>query len=170
MADYKKLVPHILKWEGGFVDDPMDRGGATNKGVTIATFRQYYGASASVSALKNMTDSQWEHIFLIGYWNPWRAYDIENQSIANLVVDWAWHSGTRNSIRRVQSLLGVTADGVVGPVTLSAINDRCARELFNTIHAARLAFFDALVAASPSQSRFINGWRNRVNSITFSCK
>ncbi len=40
MADVKILAPFILKWEGGFVDDPVDRGGATNKGVTIATWRQ----------------------------------------------------------------------------------------------------------------------------------
>lgn len=36
MADYKLLVPFIRKWEGGFVNDPYDKGGATNAGVTIA--------------------------------------------------------------------------------------------------------------------------------------
>ena len=39
MADVNKLLPFILKWEGGFVNDPADAGGATNKGVTIATWR-----------------------------------------------------------------------------------------------------------------------------------
>lgn len=38
MADIKVLVPFILSWEGGFVNDPDDKGGATNKGVTIATW------------------------------------------------------------------------------------------------------------------------------------
>lgn len=37
MANINKLKPFILKWEGGFVDDPADLGGATNKGVTIGT-------------------------------------------------------------------------------------------------------------------------------------
>ena len=41
MANYKVLVPFILKFEGGFVNDPHDRGGATNKGVTLATFIQF---------------------------------------------------------------------------------------------------------------------------------
>ena len=36
MADVRKLAPFILKWEGGFVNDPDDLGGATNMGVTIA--------------------------------------------------------------------------------------------------------------------------------------
>ena len=39
MADVKKLAPFILKWEGGFVNDPDDLGGATNMGVTIAMRR-----------------------------------------------------------------------------------------------------------------------------------
>ena len=41
MADIKNLIPFILKWEGGFANDPTDRGGATNKGVTIATYEAY---------------------------------------------------------------------------------------------------------------------------------
>ena len=40
MADINLLAPKIFKWEGGFVDDPRDHGGATNMGVTISTWRQ----------------------------------------------------------------------------------------------------------------------------------
>ena len=40
MANVDSLLPYILKFEGGFVNDPADAGGATNKGVTIATWRQ----------------------------------------------------------------------------------------------------------------------------------
>lgn len=57
MADAKKLMPFILRWEGGFVDDPVGRGDATNKGVTIGAFRQFFGQSATVDHLKNITDS-----------------------------------------------------------------------------------------------------------------
>lgn len=41
MADVNKLAPFILKWEGGFVNDPDDLGGATNMGVTIGTYEAY---------------------------------------------------------------------------------------------------------------------------------
>lgn len=40
MANIKILAPFILAWEGGFANDPIDRGGATNKGVTLATWKQ----------------------------------------------------------------------------------------------------------------------------------
>ena len=40
MADIKILSPFILSFEGGFVNHPNDKGGATNKGVTIATWKK----------------------------------------------------------------------------------------------------------------------------------
>ena len=54
MAQVDDLVPIIKKWEGGFVNDPDDRGGATNQGVTISTFRHYYPGS-TVEDLKRIT-------------------------------------------------------------------------------------------------------------------
>lgn len=41
MAQVEKLTPFILKWEGGFVNDPDDLGGATNMGVTFGTYQTY---------------------------------------------------------------------------------------------------------------------------------
>lgn len=168
MADAKKLIPFILRWEGGFVNDPLDRGGATNKGITIGTFRHFFGATATVDQLKNMTEAQWLTVFRAGYWDPWRADEIVNQSIANIVVDWAWASGTKTSVRQVQKLLGITADGVVGPVTLGAIATADPRQLFDKIHAARIAFVDDIVRRTPSQKRFERGWKNRINALHFS--
>ncbi len=170
MARAELLKPFILKWEGGFVNDPLDRGGATNKGITLGTFRQFYGKDASVEQLKAITDEQWLAIFKAGYWNPWRADYIANQSIANIVVDWAWASGTRTSIKQVQRILNTTVDGVVGPETLMAINSANPRELFDRIRSARLTFVDAIVRRNPTQGRFLRGWKNRINNIKFSAQ
>lgn len=166
MADAKKLMPFILSWEGGFVDDPLDRGGATNKGVTIGTFQTFY-PGATVDNLKKITDNQWLTIFKSGYWDPWMADDINSQSVANIVVDWAWASGARTAIRKVQEILGVKADGLVGSKTLSAINGSDPEELFDRIKVARYDFVDAIVRRDSSQKRFIRGWKNRIKSIKY---
>lgn len=168
MAQANLLMPFILKWEGGFVNDPLDRGGATNKGITIGTFRQFYGAEATVERLKRITDEEWLYVFRAGYWNPWRADQIVTQSIANIVVDWAWASGTKTSIKQVQRLLGVSVDGIVGPKTIAAINMADQRDLFARIRTARIAFVEDIVRRNPSQSRFLRGWKNRINDIKFS--
>lgn len=167
MAIAKLLMPFILRWEGGFVNDPLDRGGATNKGITIGTFRSFYGKDATVEQLKSITDEQWLHIFKVGYWNPWKADEISNQSIANIVVDWAWASGPVTSIKQVQSILGVSVDGVVGPKTLSAVNSADQHALFSDIHASRLKFVEDIVRRNPTQARFLKGWKNRINDIKF---
>ncbi|MST78798.1 hypothetical protein FYJ72_14340 [Prevotella copri] len=107
MADYRKLVPFIKKWEGGFSNHPQDRGGATNKGVTLSTYRMVYGKDKTVDDLKNLTESQWNYIFKKLYWDKWKADSIKNQSIANILVDWYWMSGNIG-VKKVQELFGLT--------------------------------------------------------------
>lgn len=168
MANAEKLIPFILKWEGGFSNHPSDKGGATNKGITLATFRQFFGKDATVSQLKAMTDEQWKHIFQKGFWFPFKGDYILNQSIANICIDWAWGSGTKTAIKQVQRILGVSDDGIVGNITLSAINSSNPKKLFEKIKSARLSFVEAIVRRNPSQKVFVKGWRNRINSIPYS--
>lgn len=157
-------MPFILRWEGGFSDHPADRGGATNKGVTLATFRQFYGADRTADDLRAMTDAQWLHIFREGYWNRWQADRIASQSLANLLVDWVWASGS-HGITRPQKILGVEADGIVGELTLAALAARDPEPLFHQLKAARIAFVEGIVRSNPSQKIFLQGWKNRINAI-----
>ena len=55
MERMEKLKSFILSWEGGFVNDPRDLGGATNKGITIATFRSVFGKDKTINYLKKIT-------------------------------------------------------------------------------------------------------------------
>lgn len=77
MADINKLKPFILKWEGGFVNDKKDLGGATNKGVTLKTYKDYCEkkgkAVPTVEDLKNLSDEEWTDILRTYFWDSWRA-------------------------------------------------------------------------------------------------
>lgn len=168
MADYTKLVPIIKKWEGGFVNDPDDSGGATNKGITLKTFRSFYGQNKTVEDLKTISDQQWIHIFLNGYWNKCQASNINNQSVANIFVDWAWGSGPGTAIKQVQKIVGTDVDGIVGVKTLDAINSKDPKTLFNAIKKARIEFVENLVKQRPKDAKFLQGWKNRINSFSFS--
>lgn len=170
MADHKQLTPFIKKWEGGYVNDPLDKGGATNMGVTIATYRNYRAkkgyASTSVEDLKAMTMVEWREIFKSLYWNRWRADEIRSQSVANILVDWVWGSGIWG-IKIPQRLLGVTSDGIVGKNTLTALNAQNPLAIFNTIKAARVTYIDDICKKTPTNERFRRGWINRLNDIKF---
>ena len=166
MADKNKLIPIIKKWEGGYSDNPNDRGGATNSGVTLAVYQSVYGKNKTKNDLKKMTSDQWDYIFTKLYWNKWQADEIKNQSIANILVDWVWMSGT-GTIKKIQSLFGLTADGIVGNKTLSYINSNNQEEIFKKIWNRRKSFYESLVKNNPSQKVFLNGWMNRLNTYKF---
>lgn len=171
MANVELLVPHVLKWEGGFVDDPDDLGGATNKGVTLKTYKAYCRRKGylvpTVERLKNLTDEQFCDILKVMYWDVCKADRIESQSVANAIVDWAWHSGTATAVKEVQKELGVKADGVIGNVTLAAINSHSPLPLFGKIQQARKTYLERICITRPANNKFIAGWLNRVNDLYY---
>lgn len=172
MADINILFPFILSFEGGYVNDPDDRGGATNKGVTIATWRQVGydkdgDGDIDTNDLRLLTDADVrDRVLRPHYWDRWKADYIRSQSVANLVVDWVWASG-RHGITKVQRVLGVKADGIVGPKTLEAINAREPRPLFEAIKAERRKFIRGIIASNPRQRKFEAGWLRRLESIQY---
>lgn len=172
MAKVEILAPFILSWEGGFSNHPNDKGGATNKGVTIATWKaQGYDKDGDgdidVADLKLITDEDAVKVVMKPhYWDRWKADQIKSQSVANLLVDWVWGSG-KYGITEVQKLLGVKVDGIVGAKTLAALNAREPRQLFADIKKARVSFIERLVKRNPSQAVFKKGWLRRLNGINY---
>lgn len=170
MADIKKIIPKIKQFEGGYSNHPSDRGGCTQAGVTIATFRKYYGASKTCEDLKKLTDEQWLHIFRAGYWDRIKGDEIQSQSIANLFLDCAWGSGTVTATKKVQACLGLTVDGVVGAKTLAALNGdgstQYHKAVFEKLWAMRRNWF-MNIAQVGNNKVFLKGWLNRLDKIKF---
>jgi len=165
MADINLLVPKILKWEGGYVNNPFDKGGATNMGVTLATWQHLGHPTATEDDIKNLTQDDFKMV-LRQYWNQWQADQIVNQSIAEILVDWVWGSGIWG-IKIPQQILGVVADGQVGAHTLAAINSANQADLFNKLFEARQNFLNQIVDNNPTQKVFLQGWLNRLNDYQF---
>ena len=171
MAKIEPLAKFILSFEGGFVNDPKDRGGATNKGVTIGTWRQHgYDKNGDgridVSDLRLISDADATEILRRCYWRRCGADEMKDQSIANLLVDWLWISGTP-AVTITQTLLGVKADGIMGKNTLAALNRQKPEAFFSRLKARRKLYYERLVKSKPSQRRFINGWLNRLDGIRY---
>lgn len=171
MADYRSLIPHILKWEGGWGNDPDDKGGPTMKGVTLATYTAYCHKKGwptpSQKQLKEITIAEWTDIFKSMFWDRCKGDQINNQSIANLIVDWVWTSGVYG-IRFSQRVLGVKDDGIVGPNTLSIINNYPdKKELFKKLWDRRKQHFESIAKSRPGNAKFLKGWLNRLNDLKY---
>lgn len=171
MAKVELFAPKILRYEGGFVNDPNDRGGATNMGVTLATWRMVgydKDGDGDIDAddIKLLSTADAVSVLKQNYWNRWKADQIANQSIAEILVDWVWGSG-KWGIIIPQRLLKVLDDGIVGTGTLFALNNANQRGLHAAIFQARKTFIEELVRNHPDQLKFFNGWMNRLNNFKF---
>lgn len=160
MADAKILKPFILHHEGGYAKLANDPGGHTNKGVTLDTFRSYYGRERTVDDLKAITDEQWMRIFRAGFWDKCRADEIRSQSVANMIVDWAFNAGVGNAVKWTQKALGLVADGIVGPKTLAALNTGDAQTTFHKLRSQREVYY----RTRKGFVYFGKGWLNRLNA------
>lgn len=177
MADFNQFLPMLLRFEGGFVNDPADPGGATNKGITLQTLRdcgpQILGIAPTLDNLLALTDAQAGILYKRQYWDPLRGDDIASQGVADMLVDFYVNTG-RNAIVVLQQVLNplvatpLAVDGVFGDGTFAALNGADPVVLYNRLRAARIAYYQRLVAARPALSRFLNGWLNRVASFPVS--
>lgn len=171
MARIDILWPFIKSWEGGFVNHPADPGGATNMGVTIATWKQQGydkdgDGDIDANDLKLMTEDEARQIFKKNYWDRWKAAQIKDQSLANILVDWVWSSGAYG-IKIPQRMLGVTIDGIVGPKTLAALNEQKPVLFFNELKEERRKYLERICVTKPTNKVFMKGWLRRLDSIMY---
>ncbi len=119
-TDFAFSLMFTLNQEGGFSDDPHDPGGATMDGITLAEFQAWYGHDKTVADLKAITGEQLGQIYMESYWVQVRGGDLP-AGVDLSVFDMGVNAGPKRSIELLQAVLGVTADGVLGPISLAAL-------------------------------------------------
>ena len=168
MANIDILAPFIMYYEGGYADDPCDKGGATKHGVTIHTWKAYgydknNDGKIDKEDVKLITEDDAVYRILKPlFWDKCKADEIKDQSVANLIVDWVWGSGF-GAMKKIQGILGVKQDAVVGPKTLEAINSQDPKELFDKLWHAHEAYYKSL----SNFNRYGKGWLRRLNNIGY---
>lgn len=164
MADtFATCLAFTLQAEGGYVDDPADPGGATNRGITLATYRQWSDdPHFGISQIQDMTERTARAIYRSLYWNPLRA-DALPAGVDLSVFDMGVNAGIWGSARLLQRALGFSGDeldGSIGPQTLGAAAKCDARTLVDDLADQQSAYYRSLA----DFDTFGAGWLNRTEA------
>ena len=150
----------VLKNEGGYVNNPADRGGVTNLGCTKAVWEQYIGHSVTNDDIKALTPNDVEPLYKTLYWDKVNGDELP-YGVDFAVFDFAINSGVIRAAKTLQTVLNVNTDGKIGPKTLSALETSNPRDIATRVCEARLAFLQSL----SNYATFGKGWSRRVSEV-----
>jgi len=162
MGEFERALPRVLMHEGGYVNDPQDPGGETNRGITKRVYDAYrQRMRLPVQSVKNITSQEVAAIYRANYWDLAKCDQLP-AGVSYVVFDGNVNSGVSQSIKWLQRAVGVVPDGVIGNATLAAVqNYGDMNRLVDAICDRRLAFLKAL----KTWKRFGKGWAARVADV-----
>ena len=152
-----KCLETILHHEGGYVNHPKDPGGETNLGVTKRVYEEFGGTKD----MKDLTREDVEPIYKKNYWDRLKGDDLP-AGLDLCVFDFGVNAGTGRAAKYLQTLIGTTPDGGIGPNTLAKVSEYVKENgLKNTIEnysKARQEYYESL----STFDTFGKGWTRRV--------
>lgn len=175
----------VLGFEGGYNNDPNDKGGETNYGITVTTLEsaKAKGWVPSNISIKNLKLIHAKTIYKNGYWNAVKADDLP-YPLDLIMFDMAVNHGPSTAVKLLQQSLNsilkvgtnLVVDGIIGPKTLAAVKDvtsmdhnmwlqpnSLVRYLCIDVLMNRVEFYTSIITNNKSQERFFKGWTvNRV--------
>lgn len=158
--NFARALALVLKSEGGWSDNPADPGGATMKGVTLATFRAYIKPGGTKADLKAITDEQLSTCYRRQYWDAVLGAELPD-GVDYAVFDFGVNSGPSRAAKYLQGVIGAVQDGRIGPASVTAVKAKPAADIINALCDARLAFLKRL----DTWPTFGKGWSSRVSSV-----
>lgn len=164
----------ILSKEGGYVNDPTDKGGETKFGISdkrdgLADGKtDVNGDGKPDTLIKELTSEQAGEIYFRDYWSPAFCSDWPD-GISLIVFDAAVQHGVKKAITLLQDAVGVKADGIVGPKTTAAVIGADPEWLLTRYLIRRSRYYADIIKSNSAQGKFLSGWFNRLDSVADAC-
>jgi lysozyme family protein len=144
-----------------FHDTPHDPGGATNWGVTYSTWtgwQQLHKLPVSMDAFKALGKDDFQPLYRAQFWNSIRCSSLG--AIGIMMFDCAVNCGPGHAAGFLQTVLGVTVDREVGPITIAAYANIDAAKLARALCAQREDYYQHC----PNAQYFCKGWDRRAEA------
>lgn len=159
--NFARSLAAVLQSEGGWSDNPADPGGATMKGITLASYMAWRNESTTKDDLRNIPDADLQAIYRQNYWLA-ASCDKLAPGLDYAIFDAAVNTGVGRACKFLQQAAMVPVDGHVGPVTLAAANGVGAKTMIFKLSSIREAYYRSL----PTFKTFGKGWLSRLNAVT----
>lgn len=158
MPTVNSIISDVITREGGLETNPADKGGPTIYGISQKN---------NPEAWKNgpPTEAEARAIFFNKYVKGPGFEQITDPALQAQLVDFGINSGPALAIMKLQGVLGVTADGVLGPGTLAALAKTHPEDTSVALAKARVLMLCRIVQKKPSQLQFLEGWVDRALSF-----
>jgi lysozyme family protein len=159
-TNFNACLQLTLSFEGGFVDNKFDAGGATNKGITRKTLSAYRQRPVSRAELLSLSADEIKAIYHLLFWQPIRGDDLP-LGVDAAVFDYAVNSGPRAAIKSLQRALTLSPTGLCDDALLRAACAVHSQTLIADLCAQRRSFMERIKHFSV----FKKGWLTRVKRI-----
>lgn len=159
-TNWDACFSHLIKHEGGYVNHPSDPGGRTNLGITQAVWENWVDRPVTEEEMKSLTKDMVKPLYKDLYWERVKGDKLPS-GVDYCVFDAAVNSGVRRASQWLQTALGVTADGSIGPQTLAIASVTSPATIITNYSAQRLKFLQGL----STWPTFGKGWERRVNEV-----
>lgn len=171
MAIHSLAMGKLFHHEGGFVDDPDDRGGATNMGITQKTLHEWRSRAVTAADVQNLTTDEAASIYIVKYWNVMQLDEINSQELAEAVMDFGVNAGPKTAIPTLQRAANLVwkgtnkrqllADGWIGPKTIKFVNSTEPSLLILRFFKERIQHYHDITRARRKNEKFLYAWIKR---------
>ncbi len=155
---FELAIAHVKKWEGGYVNDKDDPGGATRWGIALNGIGRVLGFRKK--DIWNLTWPAAKLIYKKYYWNNVNLQKVAaiNPGLALAAFDSATNQGQRTAAKFLQKAVGAYADGAIGPRTLYSIGVMDKNLALRNFMVYRAMHYSSLIKLS----KYWRGWFNRL--------
>lgn len=160
-CDTTKIIDNVIEAEGGdkVTNLPEDRGGRTQFGISERSHPEAWADG-------KVTEEEAREIFYNKYVKAPGFEAVSNIQLLHQLVDFGVNSGTTVAIQKLQEILGVEPDGIIGPITRAALKASNQVVVNNKLVNSRVRMLGRIVNRRRNQAEFIEGWLNRATEFT----
>jgi lysozyme family protein len=158
--NFNNALAQTLTYEGGWANNANDPGGATMRGITLRTYAKWLGRHVTKDELRGIPIAHVRAIYAEDYWHTVRGDELPT-GVDLAVFDAAVNSGPKQAILWLQRAVGVEDDGVIGPKTISAVNEAEPDDIIRSVCGQRLHMLKSL----RTWTYFWRGWSSRIDGI-----